>query len=98
MLATVIDQDDVAAEVDTERYKRDCNYRERIHEALDIAEGQEDLDWDYICSTEAELAARGEKPIFSTADYPTQEAATEALKLFLNRLFAETRDEAAATT
>jgi hypothetical protein len=98
MLTSVIDQDDIAVEVDTERYRCDCDYRKQIHEALDIADGQEDLDWDYICATESELAARGEKPIFSTADYPTEEAAAEALKRFLNRLFAETRDEAAATT
>jgi hypothetical protein len=93
MRIAVFDQFDVAVDVDTERYKSDSDYRDRIHEALDIADGQEDLDWDYICATDEELAARGERPIFSTADYPDTESANEALKQFLDRLFAEDSDE-----
>jgi hypothetical protein len=93
MRIAVVDQFDVAVEVDTERYESDSAYRDRIHEALGIADGQEPLDWDYICATEEELAARGEKPIFSTADYPDAESANEALKQFLDRLFAEDCDE-----
>ena len=88
MHAIVIDQNDTAVEVDTERYKIDAVYRDLIHEALDIADGQEDLDWDYICATEEDLAARGERPIFTTADYPDDESAGQALKQFLERLFA----------
>jgi hypothetical protein len=60
---------------------------------MDIADGQEPLDWDYICASEEELAARGEEPIFTTADYPDEESANEALKQFLSRLFAKDCDE-----
>ena len=87
MQVTVIGPDDVATHVDTDRYKRDAEYRRSIHEQLEIAEGQPDLDWDYLCATEEELAARGEKPLFSSADYPTEEAAMEALESFLHSLF-----------
>lgn len=96
MLITIVDQDDVAIEVDTERYKRCADYRLGIHEKLQIAEGQEDLDWDYICATEQELAARGERPIFTTADYPTEEAASAALRQFIHDLFEKARRESAA--
>jgi hypothetical protein len=87
MDVTVYGPDDMATHVDVDRYKQDPEYRREIHEQLGIAEGQPDLDWDYICATEEELAARGENPLFSTADYPTEEAAAEALELFLSSLF-----------
>ena len=87
MDVTVFGPDDVATHVDTDRYKVDTEYRRKIHEQLEIAEGQPNLDWDYICATEEELAARGEKPLFSTADYPTEEAASVALEGFLRSLF-----------
>ncbi len=87
MDVTVFGPDDVATEVNTDRYKADPDYRRQIHERLESAEGQPDLDWDYICATEEELAARGEKPLFSTADYPTEEAASAALETFLRTLF-----------
>ncbi len=87
MDVTVIGPDDVATHVDTDRYKLDAEYRRQIHEQLEIADGEPDLDWDYICATEEELAARGEKPLFSTADYPTEEAAAAALESFLLSLF-----------
>jgi hypothetical protein len=87
MDVTVFGPDGVITEVDVDRYKVDADYRREIHEQLEIADGQPDLDWDYICATEEELAARGEKPIFSTADYPTEEAASEALERFLRSLF-----------
>ena len=94
---TVFDAADVAVEVDTERYEREADYRRHIHQDLDIAEGQEALDWDYICATEEELAARGERPIFTTADYPTEEAASEALRHFIHALFERIRRESAAS-
>jgi hypothetical protein len=87
MDVTVFGPDDVATHVDVDRYKLDASYRRQIHEQLEIADGQPDLDWDFICATEEELAARGEKPLFSTADYPTEEAASEALETFLRSLF-----------
>ena len=87
MDVTVIGPDDVATHVDTERYKLDAEYRRRIHQELEIADDEPDLDWDYICATDEELAARGEKPLFSTADYPTEEAAVAALESFLLSLF-----------
>lgn len=87
MDVVVFGPDDVATRVDVDRYKRDAAYRREIHEQLEIAEGEPDLDWDYICATEEELAARGEKSLFSTADYPTEEAAAAALELFLSSLF-----------
>ena len=86
MDVTVFGPDDTATHVDTDRYKVDAEYRREIHEQLDIAEGQPDLDWDYICATDEELAAKGEKPLFSTADYPTEEAAAVALEHFLRSL------------
>ena len=87
MDVTVFGPDDVVTQVDVDRYKRDASYRREIHEQLEIADGQPDLDWDSICATEEELAARGEKPLFSTADYPTEEAAAAALEEFLRSLF-----------
>jgi hypothetical protein len=83
----VFGPDNVVTHVDVDRYKRDAAYRREIHEQLEIAEGQPDLDWDYICATDDELAASGEKPLFSTADYPTEEAASAALESFLQTLF-----------
>lgn len=87
MEVMVVGPDDVATRVDTDRYKVDAEYRRRIHEQLEIAEGEPDLDWDFICASEEELAARGQKSLFSTADYPTEEAAMEALESFLHSLF-----------
>jgi hypothetical protein len=87
MDVTVFGPDGVITEVDVDRYKVDPDYRREIHEQLEIADGQPDLDWDYICATEEELVARGEKPLFSTADYPIEEAASEALERFLCSLF-----------
>ena len=89
-------QDGGEIEVDTERYKLDASYRKQIHEEMEIAEWEEDLHWDHICATEEELAARGEKPAFSTADYPTEEAAMEALDKFLDDALEEALREAAA--
>jgi hypothetical protein len=87
MNVTVFGADDTPTHVDVDRYKLDPEYRREIHEQLEIADGQPDLDWDYLCATQEELEARGEKPIFSTDDYPTEEAAAAALKLFLRALF-----------
>ena len=89
LIAIVLEPDDVEIEVDTDLYKHDANYRLEIHEKLQIAEGQEDLDWDYICASEEELRARGEKPAFSSADYPTDEAASEALRKFIDDIWEE---------
>ena len=87
---------DVAIEVDTERYKCDSDYRRQIHEELEIAEGQEDLDWDYLFATEEELEARGEKAVFNSGDYPTEEAGMEALGKFLDDILEEVLRETAA--
>jgi hypothetical protein len=89
MLVTITDQDGGEIEVDTERYKLDAAYREKIHEEMEIAEWEEPLDWDHICATEEELEARGEKAAFDSRDYPTEEAAMEALRKFLDDIFEE---------
>lgn len=89
---TLIDQHGIALEVNVERYNADADYRDGIHEAMNIAPGQEPLDWDYICASEEELAARGEKPLFTTADYPDEESANKALKQFLELLASDCDD------
>ena len=86
MEVRVFGPDNVVTEVDVGRYKQDAAYRREIHRQLEIAEDEPPLDWDYICATEEELAARGEKSLFSTADYPTEEAAEAALEQFLRAL------------
>lgn len=86
MNVLVFGPDNVATKVDVDRYKRDADYRREIHDLLEIAEGEPDLDWDYICASEEELAARGEKPLFDSSDYPTEEAAYVAFEDFLRSL------------
>jgi hypothetical protein len=56
MDVTVFGPDNVVTQVDVDRYKLDPAYRREIHEQLEIAEGQPDLDWDSICAAEEELA------------------------------------------
>jgi hypothetical protein len=97
MLITVTrDEDNVDVEVDTERYKLDANYKRHIHEQLNWADNQKDLDWDYLCATEEELDAMGEKPVFDSDDYPTHEAAMEALDKLLQDILEEVKREVAA--
>ena len=96
MIATITDQFGGEIEVDTERYKLDARYRKQINDEMEIAEWEEDLNWDHICATEEELAARGEKPAFSSADYPTEQAATIAFDKFLDDALEEALREAAA--
>jgi hypothetical protein len=93
-------------EVDTDRYKVDAAYRDEVHEKLDIADGQEPLDWDYLLATEEELDARGEKSVWSSGDYPTEQEAMQALDALLTEIMeeverdyaAENRSEAACAT
>ena len=44
MDVTVFGPDGVITEVDVDRYKVDPDYRREIHEQLEIADGQPDLD------------------------------------------------------
>ena len=96
MIATITDQFGGEIGVDTERYKLDSRYRKQINGEMDLAEWEEDLDWDRICATEEELAARGEKPAFSSADYPTEEAAMIAFDKFLDDALEKALREAAS--
>jgi len=85
MLITIFDQDDVAIEIDTARYRYDTGYRGEIHEKMRIPHDLPPLDWDRICAPEEELRAFG-TPIFDSADYLTEDAFIEALARFLTDL------------
>lgn len=78
-----IESDDV---IDEARYLSDINYRRRVHQDLQI-EGDEPID----------LSPHSEEDLaFNGADYPSDEAATEALKKFLDDILAEVLNEIAA--
>jgi hypothetical protein len=103
MIAIISCHDEVNGEVgdvqvDTDRYKVDAAYRCEIHEKLDIADGQEPLDWDYLLATEDELDARGEKSIFDSGNYASEEAAMEALDKLLTEIMEEVEHNVAAET
>jgi hypothetical protein len=93
MLAVIIGPDNVELEVDTERYKVDDAYRRAIHEKMDLGDGQEPIDWDSLFVSEEELEARGAKRIFDSGDYPTEEAASQALTEILSALLEDLRSE-----
>jgi hypothetical protein len=77
---------DSIEEIDVERYKNDLNYRRRIHEDLEIADDDDLLD----------LEDTGEKPIFDSGDYPTEEAAMEAMDKFMKDVLEEALRDVAA--
>jgi hypothetical protein len=93
MLAVIIGPDNVELEVDTERYKVDDAYRRMIHDRMDLEDGQEPIDWDCLLVSEEELEARGAKRIFDSNDYPTEEAASQALTEILSALLEDLRSE-----
>jgi hypothetical protein len=102
MIVTIACTDDIDVDrveyvdVDTDRYKVDEVYRCEVHEKLDIADGQEPLDWDYLLATEEQLEAMGEKAVWSTGDYATEEAAMQALDELLTEILEEDERNAAA--
>lgn len=81
--ATALSEDDV---IDEARYLNDLEYRRKIHEDLEI-EGDEPMDLSF---------AEDEDLAFDGGDYPTEEAAAEALKKFIDDIFKEVLDEIAA--
>ncbi len=93
MAASAVDE---AFEVDAQRYKADLEYRRRVHADMDFAEGEDRLGWNSLFATDEELAAAGESPIFSSGDYPTEEAAMAALEKLLDDILEGTLREVAA--
>ena len=83
-------------EVDAQRYKVDLDYRRRIHADLDFAEDGEPPDSYDIFATDEELAAAAEAPIFSSGNYPTDEAAMAALNKLLDDILEGVLREVAA--
>jgi hypothetical protein len=92
MLITVMRDEGADVEVDTTRYKLDADYKRHIHEQLGIADCEGDLDWDRICVADEDLIAKGEGFVFCPEDYPTEEAAAEALKQLIHELIENTCD------
>jgi hypothetical protein len=79
---------DSIEEIDVDRYKNDLNYRRRIHEDLQIAGDDTPIDLDF--------EEDGEELAFNSADYPTEEAAWEALRKLMKGILEEVRRDAAA--
>ena len=94
MAALAVDE---AFEVDPRRYKTDLEYRFRVHADLDFAEGEKEvMDRNSLFATDEELAAAGESPLFSSDDYPTEEAAMAALDNLLDDILKGALREVAA--
>jgi hypothetical protein len=89
MLISILLPDNSDLDVDTDLYKTDIQYRRQIHEKLQLPPDLEPLDWDFICASDEELQAMGAKPIYDSNDYPTEEAAQEALRKLLEDFGAE---------
>ena len=83
---------DEAFEIDSHRYQVDADYRRRVHADLEFDEGEDPLDWAALFSTDDELQAA---PIFSSGDYPTEEAAMAALDDLLDDILEGVLREAA---
>ena len=87
---------DEALEVDTQRYAADVGYRRGVHADLDFAEGEDSLGWPGLFATEEEPAGAGEATIFSSGDYPTEDAAMAALEQLLDDILEGVLREVAA--
>jgi hypothetical protein len=79
---------DPAKEIDVGRYKADRDYRRQVHEDLEIADDDDLLD--------LEPDSEDEELAFNSGDYPTDEAAQEALSKWMNGILKEVLDELAA--